>query len=203
MPLSQRHQKILVAMFQLADGAGKPCKYEDIVVKAFRLFPEEFQLRGYPQYPDSSDIHKPLYGPLKRLGLVKAANKYFSLTSAGLDTASRLVSGKRRERREPSGARMSRDHVNEVSRLLKTSAMELLLQDQRDRILDTDFYSYLGVTVRTPRNDFLGRMAAVSGAIAAAQSESFAGAPQLGELHAYLVGRFAGLIAALTGKATR
>ena len=52
-------------MYRLAHGHTSALKYEDIVVKAFELYPEEFALRGYSQYPDSSDIHKPLYGPLK------------------------------------------------------------------------------------------------------------------------------------------
>ena len=51
-----RPEKILSVMFTLAKGEPKALQYEDIVVAAFQRFPEDFQLRGYPQYPDSSDI---------------------------------------------------------------------------------------------------------------------------------------------------
>ena len=54
-------------MYELAGGTTKSLKYEDIVVKAFERFPDEFALRGYPQFPDASDIHKPLYGLLTAL----------------------------------------------------------------------------------------------------------------------------------------
>jgi len=74
----ERPEKILVAMSRLANGSTKPLKYEDIVVQAFEMFPKDFALRGYPNYPDSSDIHKPLYGILKRRGLVRAAHKTFA-----------------------------------------------------------------------------------------------------------------------------
>lgn len=61
-----RPEKILVAMYQLSNGTNQPLEYEDIVVKSWELFPDEFGLRKYVhKYPDSSDQHKPLYGPLK------------------------------------------------------------------------------------------------------------------------------------------
>ena len=47
--MPERPEKILVAMYRLAHGRTSPLKYEDIVVKAFELFPEEFALRGYSQ----------------------------------------------------------------------------------------------------------------------------------------------------------
>jgi hypothetical protein len=76
-----RPEKILVAMFQLSDGTNKPLEYEDIVVKSWELFPDEFGLRKYVhKYPDSSDQHKPLYGPLKDKGYVLSGNKKFRLT---------------------------------------------------------------------------------------------------------------------------
>ena len=77
-------------MNTLSGGTSRALRYEDIVVKAFEMFPEDFALRGYPRYPDSSDIHKPLYGPLKRAGHVLAGNKQFRLTQKGLDRARQL-----------------------------------------------------------------------------------------------------------------
>ncbi len=61
MQTLSKPQKLLAVMFDLCKGEPKALQYEDIVVTAFTRYPEDFQLRGYPQYPDSSDIHKPLY----------------------------------------------------------------------------------------------------------------------------------------------
>ena len=61
----ERPEKILVAMHRLAEGGTEFLRYEDIVVKAFEMFPDEFALRGHSRFSDSSDIHKPLYGILK------------------------------------------------------------------------------------------------------------------------------------------
>ena len=173
MPADQgweRPTKILVAMYRLSNGTTQWLKYEDIVVKAFQLFPEEFALRGYPKFPDSSDVHKPLYGALKRKGMVRAANKTFSLTQRGVETACRLTDTAGQTRAQARSAdRMTRDVRLEVERMLASAAYKLHLNSQDTKILDTDFYAFVGCTVRTPRNDFLGRLEATEEAIKTAK----------------------------------
>lgn len=155
-------------MHALSRGTTKALKYEDIVVKAFKTFPSEFALRGYPEYPDSSDLHKPLYGPLKRGGLVRSANKTFALTPKGVETASRLLSG-RKDTESTNGDRLTRDVADELNRMLRSPAFELFVNGTAHRILDTDFYAFVGCTVRTPKNDFLGRITSTDDAVRAAQ----------------------------------
>ncbi len=153
-------------MWKLSGGKTASLKYEDIVVQAFKLFPEEFALRGYPEFPDSSDIHKPLYGVLKRGGMVRSANKTFSLTQRGIETARRIAEAVGKKAQRPQSAdRMTRDVQLEVERMVGSAAFKLHLEGKDPKILDTDFYAFLGCTVRTPRNDFLGRLRATDEAI--------------------------------------
>jgi hypothetical protein len=191
----ERPEKILVAMYELAGGGTKPLKYEDIVVKAFEMFPDEFSLRGYPQFPDSSDIHKPLYGPLTRRGLVRSGNKSFALTPSGVEAASRLVPNAERAQKRGTGPeRLSRDAEAEVERMLESAAMQFFVGGQKEKILDTDFYAFLGCTVRTPRNDFLGRLDRTEEAVAdAARLKHPAGAHLKGAL-AFLKHQFKEII---------
>jgi hypothetical protein len=162
----KRPEKIIVAMFRLSKGTTGSIKYEDVVVEAFRLFPDEFALRGYPQYPDSSDVHKPLYGVLKQRGLVRSGNKTFALTSQGVELAKSLIeaAGDRLEEGRKSD-RMTRDIESEVARMLNSDAFHLFVNDQGETIVDTDFYSFVGCTVRTSKNDFIGRLSATSSAV--------------------------------------
>src|SRR5437763_13408057 len=113
----ERPEKILVAMYSLTDGKTQMLRYEDIVVKAFELFPDEFALRGYPNFPDASDIHKPLYGPLRRAGLIRRANKTFALTPKGMELGNRL-SNALQQKGIPhvEGERMTRDKEAEIQR---------------------------------------------------------------------------------------
>lgn len=196
----ERPEKILVAMLDLSGGSTKPLKYEDIVVKAFKLFPDEFALRGYPEFPDSSDIHKPLYGPLKREGFVRSANKTFALTPRGIDQAERLARNGARPgaaSRSEATERLPRDLAAEVDRMLGSAAARLFAEQQDGRILDTDFYAFVGCTVRTPRNDFLGRVRSTAVAVEAAASQkqpSPEASRFLRKLWSHLEARFADLI---------
>lgn len=161
MKAVSKPDKILTVMFDLSGAEPKALLYEDIVVAAFRRYPEDFQLRGYPEYPDSSDIHKPLY-KMKRDGLVRSANKSFMLTPMGIGVAQKLTGTP-----DATRDRLTKPEENEIVRITKSQAFQLFLADQKSRILDTDFYDYLGVSVRTPKGDFLGRLATVAQAVAA------------------------------------
>ncbi len=190
----QRPEKIILAMNTLSGGSSKPLRYEDIVVKAFQMFPQDFALRGYPQYPDSSDIHKPLYGPLKRAGLVLAGNKQFRLTQKGRERAKELTVAS--ERGGPkSGLRLTRDREVELQRIYQTEAFRLFVEDKKGDILDTDFYAYLGVTVRIGKNEFLGRLNTVEDAVStAAKLLKDPAAQRAWELHQFLLSKFSNRI---------
>src|SRR5207237_1104334 len=145
MQALSRPQKILAVMFELCHGDATALQYEDIVVAVFKRYPEDFQLRGYPQYPDSSDVHKPLY-EMKQQGLIRSANKTFELTPRGLEVASSLVHSARE-----SKDRLTKLEESEIARIVNSAAFKLLQDCRQDAILDTDFYQYLSVTVRTLR----------------------------------------------------
>ena len=165
MPDIPRPEKILLAMLQLSAGTSRALEYEDIVVQAWKLFPEDFGLRKYVrEHPDASDIHKPLYGPLKERGFVLSGNKQakgnkmFKLTERGVAYAQELEKVRQgilsfEQLGTPAATpdRLSRDKEAELKRLTETDAFGLFATGQREKILDTDFYSYLAATVRTER----------------------------------------------------
>jgi len=185
MKAVSKPEKILAVMFDLSKGESKALLYEDIVVAAFKRYPEDFQLRGYPQYPDSSDIHKPLY-KMKRDGLVRSANKSFMLTPMGIGVAQGL-SGTPEATRD----RLTKPEENEINRITKSQAFQLFQEGMSSRILDTDFYDYLGVSVRTPKGDFLGQVATVAQAVAAHGTKRNDKLSEvLTKLHEWIVVRF-------------
>jgi len=159
---------ILIAISVVSDGTTRLCAYEDIVVRAWQLFPQEFGLRGYVDlYPDASDLHKPLYGPLKRDGYVRVQNKKFGLTDSGLAVAQQITQPPADESPEGKG-RVRRDQLIEIEKLCKKAAVGLVQQGPSEELLDTDLYDFYSVTVRTKPADFAGRIATVDRAIDAA-----------------------------------
>ncbi|MDP2638771.1 MAG: hypothetical protein Q8P06_01215, partial [Candidatus Azambacteria bacterium] len=159
-----RADKILLVLYEMSAGVRNPLRYEDIVASVFREYPQDFQLRGYPQYPDSSDlVHKPLYD-FRKNGLLEASNKVFTLTERGISWAKRLkdnVSGLK----IVSNEKLSRYAEEEISRITDLEGYKLFLTNECEKITDADFYNYLGVSVKTKKNDFLGRLKTVTDAI--------------------------------------
>lgn len=185
MQALSRPQKILAVMYELCQGDATALQYEDIVVAAFKRYPEDFQLRGYPQYPDSSDVHKPLY-EMKQQGLLRSANKTFELTARGLEVASRLVHSEHGNK-----DRLSKLEENEINRMVTSAAFKLFQDGRKESILDTDFYEYLGVTVRTSRANCLGRLSNVEHAIGAHEQKRADGlSAALRALHEFLLLKF-------------
>ncbi|NTU46330.1 hypothetical protein HGA88_01770 [Candidatus Roizmanbacteria bacterium] len=189
-----RSQKILLSLYQLSNGASKQVRFEDIAVAAYKNFAADFQLKGYPQYPDTGDIiHKPLYSELKKGGYILSGNKYFSLTPKGITYAKKLLSisqNKDINAQSQPLVKLTVDQQKELDRLKSSVAVELFLKGRPDEILDIDFYSYLGVTVRTNKYDFLGRLRTVEDAISVIQERSDELYKKLRECHNYLLEKF-------------
>lgn len=159
-----RTDKILLAMYSLANGKKKQLKFEDIVVKLFQKYGDDFHLRGYRQYPDSETVEKAIYSNLKTNGLVNYGNKNFSLTDKGLHVAEnikKMIDGKP----ITSEGKLSRYAEEEIGRIIGLEGFQLFLKNEDSKITDNDFYNYLSVSAKTPKNDFIGRIKTLTDAM--------------------------------------
>jgi len=198
-----KEQKVLLALYRLSVDGKKRVRYEDIVVRVFRDYPADFHLKGYPDFPDSGDaVHKPLYDYRKR-GMVLASNKMFSLTSHGMAEAERLQAA---EKGRPSAGqprhRLERDAQIEIERIKQLEGFKLFLAQKHEEIIDSDLFEYLGVSVRSTKNDFIGRLETMKAAIAAV-SNSGLNDPLLvaaRQFHDFLMKRFSADIDIKTGR---
>jgi hypothetical protein len=154
--LAPRVELVLLALYHL--GPEKTHSYEDIVVSAFKHFPNDFAMRGYPEYPDSSDVHVPLYKELKSAGyVVVVPNKRFRLTSAGFERARMRLAEAGGTDTQAAG-RARRATTMELRRLAGTEAARRFAENKMDSVLDTDFHEFFGTSVRTDDREFLGRL---------------------------------------------
>lgn len=142
----KKWEKVLVTLYRLTGKNGRAVSYEDLVVEAFKAYPEDFALRGYPKYPDASDIHKPLYNLLKPRGLVRISNKTFRLTEAGGQAAEELLgkSGK-----QTSGSRLTRRQTQAAERYARSAAVELVTSGKDDQLIDVDCQRFYGFAAWT------------------------------------------------------
>lgn len=159
-----RSQKILLTLYEVSGRKKKYIKFEDFAVALFKVYPDEFHLRGYPEYPDTGEsIHRPLY-KAKEMGLVSVSNKFFSLTERGLELAEKLKKEITNKKPIPR-ARLSGFADKEISRIKKLEGFRLFLEGQLEKILDIDFYNYLGISARTEKSEFLGRLKTIEDTI--------------------------------------
>jgi hypothetical protein len=195
--ISGRPAKILEALYRLSPDGPRLVTYEDIVVKAWELYPDDFGLRGYSdRYPDASDIHVPLYKELKSNGLVASGptrQKKFKLTNAGWDLANALYADETESTPQATG-RMSRSGGQELEHLEHATATRLYLEGKSEEILDTDFFAFYRTSVRAPAREFQSRLAQTQRALEEAQSTNAPGASDLVAVDRFLRERFADVI---------
>ena len=190
-----RVNKILLTMYKLSKGRKKNLKFEDIVVALFKQHRNDFHLRGYSQYPDSENVEKAIYSNLKKNGLVNYGNKIFSLTDKGLSFAEEL---KRKigDKKFVSSIKLPRFIDKETMRMKNLDGFKFFLSNNTEKILDTDFYSYLGVSVRTEKDEFLRRLKTIEDVISELQKKAIK-EPLYNKLvnyHKFLVNKFKDII---------
>lgn len=189
-----KEQKVLVALYRLWNEGRKKVRYEDIVVGVFMHYPSDFHLKSYPHFPDSGDaVHKPLYDYRKR-GMVSASNKMFSLTPHGVAEAQRLQAI---EKGTPPPTehrhRLERDAQIEVDRIKQLESFKLFLGGKHEDIIDSDLFEYLGVSVRSTKNEFIGRLETMKSAINAVKDSGLRDPALVGAVHfhEFMMDRFA------------
>ena len=96
---------------------------------------------------------------LKKKGYVNAVNKVFSLTDRGIEYAKQLTGKKEVINSEN---RLSRSASTEIARIKNLEGLSLFAQGQINQLSESDLYNYLGVSVRTPKNAFIGRLETLS-----------------------------------------
>lgn len=159
-----RGEKMILFLYEYGKKQKVRIRYEDMVVGLFKKYPNDFHLKGYPEYPDSGDgMHQPLY-LFKKHGYINGANKIFILTESGIDFAEKL---KQKIKGLPidTSDRLSRNVIIEISRIKLLEGFFLFVESKKEKISEGDLYAYLGVTVRTSKSIFIGRMKTIKSLI--------------------------------------
>src|ERR1039458_4029624 len=121
--------KLVVAAYKLTTSGKSPFTAEDLVVAAWRTYPDTFGLPGYASpdgrsmYPDSNRVFAEIMGtkPVRQRGyLVKVGNKLYQLTATGVQFAE----GLRAQAVGTEKVGLARPLKEELARLLKAQATD-------------------------------------------------------------------------------
>jgi len=155
-------EKLLLVAKSLDDKRGGSFSAEDLVVEAWKRFPDTFGLRGHlnergnPLYPDSNRVFAEVMGskPLRRRGwLAKSGNKLYRLTETGRQYAARLSEGESAQRTS-----FSRETVVALQRLLDSRAAAKY-GTASDSISFHDASAFWGINARSNSKELAGRLA--------------------------------------------
>ena len=159
-----KQEKIILVISEISDLNQKNIKFEDIVVALYKKFPNDFHLKGHKNYPDSGDSVKRALYTLRDRGFLSVNNMVFKMSNKGIDFGGKMLS-------DTNGIKivekdnLDRYILNEINRIKKLEGFILFLSGEKEDILDTDFYNYLGLTARTERSNFLGRLGIIKGSM--------------------------------------
>jgi len=138
------YEKLLLAAYDLEENGQSPFSAEDLVVSAWKKFPDAFGLAGYRGddgrllYPDSNRVYAEIMGskPIRKKGLlVKVGKKLYKLTESGRIYANEILRKFSPSHIEKAG--LSRKVEQELKRLFESKAC---LKFKNNRLDDITFY---------------------------------------------------------------
>lgn len=166
-------EKLLIAGFRLEEGGTRPFSAEDLVVSAWRTFPDVFGLAGFqgadgsPSFPDSNRVFAEIMGskPIRKRGLLtKVGSKMYQLTPAGGDLA-RSLSGSRDSRGGEEKITISRQTKEELKRLLGSKAAEKVRNRRETDLTFFDACTFWGISSRSSAIEMQGKLANFEGIV--------------------------------------
>jgi len=166
-----KQEKIILVLFRLSASKKKNIKFEDIAVSLFKKFPKDFHLKGYDKYPDSGDSVKRALYTLREKGYLLVNNMIFTLTDKGLYFGEKLTT-RSKGTKITEKDNLDRYFLNEINRVKKIEGFKFFQKKEENKVLDTDFYSYLGISVRSERGEFLSRLKTMNDLIVALEKNA-------------------------------
>ena len=158
--------KLILVCFDLEEKGRSPFSAEDLVVAAWKRFPDAFGLSGHtandgrPLYPDSNRVFAEIMGtkPLRKRGfLVKVGSKIYQLTEAGRRQAKSLETFNVVSPIPKVSLR--RELILEVRRLFKSRAVEKVRAGRSEDLNFYDACGFWGISPRSNAKDLKGRFA--------------------------------------------
>jgi hypothetical protein len=178
--------KLAVAAYSIDKDRTGPFTAEDLVVMAWRLYPDTFGLPGYVDntgvalYPDSNRVFAEVMGskPLRKRGIIgKVGSKQYQLTISGRDYAQKLLEENDSSRGHKSS--FSRLVKQDIDKLLNSKAYVKFSNNMGSEITFFDACSFWGISPRSSAIEFEGRVANLVSLIKALQKEIGGGSVSL------------------------
>ncbi len=150
-------EKLLIAAAEVRPP-GETFTAEELVVKAWELFPDEFGLAGYSEhFPDSNRVLTNIMGSKGMRGkgwLRKVGKKRYRLTPQGMSDGAALLDSKgtKPAKRKGLRAELGRQQSAALERLVETKAAQKVLSEDTPSVTFYDACGFWDITARSNAN---------------------------------------------------
>lgn len=155
--------KLLITAFRLKQKRKSSFSAEDLVVSAWKSFPNTFGLRGYRnekgelRYPDSNRVFAEIMGskPIRKRGyLIRVGTKRYNITESGIEYAKFLV--KQDYKSAPQKAALPREIENKLKNLLDSRAVRKKKENRESDITFFDACNFWKISPGSSSIEFKG-----------------------------------------------
>jgi hypothetical protein len=142
-------EKILIAAIKI-NGDEKTFTAEDLVVAAWKLFPDVFGLQGYAdKYPDSNKILSNIMGSKglrEKKWIRKVGEKKYRITEAGKEAGAQLSN---QQNQVSHSSALSREGKEILYKVINSKAYEKFQHGKIDEVHFGDACSFWNISVRS------------------------------------------------------
>lgn len=143
-----KSDKILFIINFLTEKRKDIITVEDIAVTAWKKWPDEFCMRGYPNFPNV-DIQKFITRLLENALIVGGVQNY-KITEKGRQYVSEKFQNNIKKSKHPNPILQVPRHVKfELARIMSTEVFKLYMKGKNDEFLESDFFEFMGTSPRS------------------------------------------------------
>ena len=142
-------EKVILAIYSIEiEELDKKITKEDVAVSLWKIYPKDFCLRGYPQYPNS-DIPK-YFTKLLENNLIIGNVHGYKLTEKGKKFAEELnIKSFKENSNHLESKEIPRFLETELKRILTTNVFNAFLENNDVELVESDLFEFLGTSSRS------------------------------------------------------
>lgn len=142
-------ERALYGIYLLSKGEKNPITVEDLAVRLWKLYPLEFCMKGYPEFPNV-DIQKYLT-KLKVHNLISGGVTNYKITTKGIKRVEETLktSQEKRKKLSETDVSISRELRGDILRILNSKVYKYYLTEKNPEFIEIDFFEFLGTSPRS------------------------------------------------------
>lgn len=187
---------VLLATYRVSQMVGNRIPFEDLVIQAWKDYPDQFSLRDHPEHPDSYRVYNRIYTTLiTERWLVSLRKQVYRLTDKGMGIARELESRSSVKDKEGTTKpnNLTRDEEEFFNHAVRSRALAAWKQNKKADLIDYDARLFFQFSTGTPVRERKRKLENAHDAIEKAVTLGLPEATALNDLFQFFTKKFPSL----------